>query len=363
MSRTLIYIGVFVLILIVLIWYFSNIVIYVSLSMVFATLLRPLTNRISKFEINRRSIPRPIAILISYSAFFAIIFAFITLFIPLISSQIEVLSSLDFDTVYKNLYGPVKSFEAFIIKNNITDMDAGFLSQTIHDKLFGVFKRIQISELINGFFSVAGSLFVGFIAILFITFFLLYEDGILRRQVISIVPNRYFEVFISALYKIEKLLSNYLNGLLLQIISIFTLSGLGLTIMGFDYALTIAVFAAVANIIPYLGPIIGASFGVLVLISTQGEMTFSNDTVLMILNVLSVFAIVQIIDNIILQPLIFSKSVKAHPLEIFVIIFAGATIAGIPGMIAAIPVYTIVKVSTSEINTGFKRYKVFKSKN
>jgi predicted PurR-regulated permease PerM len=65
-------------------------------------------------------------------------------------------------------------------------------------------------------------------------------------------------------------------------------------------------------------------------------------------------------DNIVLQPLIFSKSVKAHPLEIFIIIFAGATLAGIPGMIAAIPVYTILRVSAVELYAGYKQYHIFR---
>ena len=71
---------------------------------------------------------------------------------------------------------------------------------------------------------------------------------------------------------------------------------------------------------------------------------------------------VQVTDNVLLQPLIFSKSVKAHPLEIFVIIFAGAKIAGIPGMIFAIPVYTIFRVSILEFFNGYKSYKIFKIK-
>ncbi|MCK5372671.1 MAG: AI-2E family transporter, partial [Cyclobacteriaceae bacterium] len=74
----------------------------------------------------------------------------------------------------------------------------------------------------------------------------------------------------------------------------------------------------------------------------------------------SVFAIVQLTDNVILQPLIFSKSVKAHPLEIFIIIFAGATLAGVVGMIAAIPVYTIIRVFVMEIYSGYKSYHIFK---
>jgi predicted PurR-regulated permease PerM len=70
---------------------------------------------------------------------------------------------------------------------------------------------------------------------------------------------------------------------------------------------------------------------------------------------------VQITDNIVLQPLIFSKSVKAHPLEIFVIIFAGASLAGVLGMIAAIPVYTIIRVVLIELYQGYKQYKIFQN--
>jgi predicted PurR-regulated permease PerM len=74
-----------------------------------------------------------------------------------------------------------------------------------------------------------------------------------------------------------------------------------------------------------------------------------------------VFATVQVVDNIFLQPMIFSKSVKAHPLEIFIVIFAGATLAGIPGMIAAIPGYTVIRVSVMEIYRGYKSYHIFKN--
>jgi predicted PurR-regulated permease PerM len=120
------------------------------------------------------------------------------------------------------------------------------------------------------------------------------------------------------------------------------------------------VFAAVANLIPYLGPILGACFGIVVGISTSGHITLSRELFILVVKILSVFGVVQVTDNVLLQPLIFSKSVKAHPLEIFVVIFAGATIAGIPGMIAAIPAYTIIRVSVIEVYAGVKGYRVFK---
>ncbi|MFT6867001.1 MAG: putative PurR-regulated permease PerM [Cyclobacteriaceae bacterium] len=363
MSKTLIAIGIFVVLLVITIWYFSSIFIYVSLSLVFATVLRPITNRIAKFEILNRSVPKPIAILVAYLALVGVIGAFITLFIPLISYQIDVISTVDFDNIFDKVFAPIKSVEGFLIRNDLTTEPQGFLVESVHDSIFNFFHIIQFTEIINGIFSVAGSLFIGLLAITFITFFLLYENGIIRRQFISVIPNQYFEVFISALYKIEKLLSNYLLGLLFQMLSIFTLASIGLTIVGIDYAITIAVFAAVANLIPYLGPILGGIFGIFVAISTSGDFGFTNEILLLFVKVFSVFAFVQVTDNVFLQPLIFSKSVKAHPLEIFVIIFVGATIAGIPGMIAAIPVYTVIKVSSTEIYAGFNRYRVFKSKN
>lgn len=175
----------------------------------------------------------------------------------------------------------------------------------------------------------------------------------------NFIPNKYFELSVATFHKVEQLLSNYLLGLLIQISVIFSIASIGLTIANVEYAMTIAVFAAVANLIPYAGPMLGAIFGVLVGLST-GEFSAANEVYFFLFKVLAVFSVVQLSDNVILQPFIFSKSVKAHPLEIFVIIFAGAKIAGVLGMIFAIPVYTIFRVSIQEFYKGYKEYRIFK---
>jgi predicted PurR-regulated permease PerM len=204
------------------------------------------------------------------------------------------------------------------------------------------------------------SLFIGLLAIAFISFFLLLENGLLRRNLMNLIPNPYFELSVATFTKVEKLLSNYLSGLLIQMLTIFSFASLGLSLLGVEYSLTIALFAAVANLIPYAGPILGASFGIIVGIST-GNFETNIELNYLIFKILSVFAIVQVIDNILVQPLIFSKSVKAHPLEIFVVIFVGAKIGGIVGMIFAIPVYTIFRVSVIEFFNGYKSYRIFKT--
>jgi predicted PurR-regulated permease PerM len=275
-----------------------------------------------------------------------------------------VLQGLDYENMLSKIEKPMLGIEEFLIKNQLYDQPEGTLLQNIQKSIVSFIREggtFDVGQIVNNLFSVAGSVTIGIIAVIFITFFLLYEKGLFRRTVLRLVPNKYFEVVITAFSKIEKLLSNYLIGLLVQMTAIFTLATIGLSITGIKYAASIALFAAVANVIPYLGPILGAMFGIIISISTT---TFSgpNELLVITLKILIVFAIVQLNDNLVFQPLIFSKSVKAHPLEIFIIIFVGATLGGIIGMIAAIPVYTIVRVSFIEFSQGFKQYQIFKAK-
>lgn len=361
MRKLLLVLGLIVLVLILTIWFFSNIFFYLILSLVLATILRPFTRYLSSFEIFGGRIPRSLSIFLAFAAVVFFFGSFVVLFIPLFSHQIDVLMQVDFDQVFGQVIAPIYRLEDYLIKNELTTKPTGFLVENLRSSFIGFIQRLDFSELINGFISITGGLLVGLLAIAFITFFFLHEDGILKRLMVRLIPNQYFEVYISALYKIEKLLSNYLIGLLFQMIAIFSLASVGLSIVGVEYAITIAIFAAVANLVPYLGPMLGGIFGMIVALSTSASPMFSNETALLLVKVFGVFSVVQMTDNVLLQPLIFSKSVKAHPLEIFVVIFVGATIAGIVGMIAAIPTYTIVRVSFTEIYSGFGSYKVFKN--
>lgn len=340
-------------------WYFSNITMYFVFSLVLAAILRPLTNRINSFHIFGQHVPRWISIFISFAVVGAIIFFIGALFFPLIGAQIQVIATYDLDYVYQQIQNPAGRIEDLLIKYEIIKSEPGFLITQVRENLVNSFGKINIQGLINTVFSTTSSILLAFMAISFITFFLLLENGLLRRNIMSLVPNAYFELAVYTFNKVERLLSNYLVGLLIQLTCIFSLAAIGLSLMGIEYALTIAMFAAVANLIPYAGPILGAAFGVIVGLTT-GSFESSNEIIFMVVKILSVFSVVQLTDNVVLQPLIFSKSVKAHPLEIFVIIFAGAKIAGILGMIFAIPVYTIFRVSFLEFYKGYREYRIFK---
>lgn len=361
MQRFFIYLILFLAVFLLFGWYFSNVTLYLILSLIFAALLRPLTNRLNDFHLVKQHIPRWLAILISYASIVLLIFLLSLMFLPLINNQLIILSEMDLEGIYLQVQEPIGRLERLLVRYQLVENKPGSLFEELKTSIIDFIKTFDFGGFISGLINLTSSLLIGIMAVGFITFFLLLENGLLRRNLLNLIPNAYFELSVATFTKVEKLLSNYLFGLLIQMLFIFSIASLGLTLAGVEYALTIALFAAVANLIPYAGPILGSVFGIIVGISTG---TFSSDAeyTYFLFKILSVFAVVQLTDNVILQPMIFSKTVKAHPLEIFVIIFAGAKIAGILGMIFAIPVYTIFRVSVMEFFRGYKSYQIFKIK-
>ncbi len=361
MQRFFIYLVLFLVCFFVFGWYFSNITLYLVLSLILAAILRPLTNRLNNFHLLGQHLPRWFAILASYSAIVGLLILLSLLFFPLINQQILIISELDLAGIYAQIQPPVSRVENFLFRYQLLENEPGYLFDELRNSIAKVIKNFDFASFIGGVIDTTTSILIGIMAVSFITFFLLLENGLLRRNLLNLIPNPYFELSVATFTKVEKLLSNYLSGLFIQMLAIFSLASFGLTIVSVEYALTIALFAAVANLIPYAGPILGSLFGIIIGISTGSFETSSEFTYLLI-KIVSVFAAVQLTDNIVLQPMIFSKSVKAHPLEIFVVIFAGAKIAGVVGMIFAIPVYTIFRVSSMEFFLGYKSYRIFKIK-
>jgi predicted PurR-regulated permease PerM len=361
MKKTALYIFLILGALVLFIWFFTNIFTYLILSLVLASILRPLVDRLNGARFFGLHIPRWASIFMAFGVVIGLLSLFVVLFIPLIDEQISILSALEIDDVTEAILEPIRSFEAFLIDKKLSADAPGFLVEDLRDSIAKAINKIQFQSILSIILSFLSSFFVGLLALTFITFLLLYEKGLLRNGIIDLIPNKYFEVSIAALNKIERLLSNYLLGLSIQVFVVFSLAAIGLTIMGVKYSLTIALFAALANLIPYAGPLLGSIFGIIVGLSTSSDLVDSNDYIFLIAKIIAVFVVIQLTDNIVLQPVIFSKSVKVHPLEIFVIIFAGATIAGVPGMIAAIPTYTILRVSVVELRRGYKQYSIFRS--
>ncbi|TAE08479.1 MAG: AI-2E family transporter [Bacteroidetes bacterium] len=342
-------------------WLFWGLIFYILIALVISTLLHPFTDYIADIEVFSWRVPRIVAVLLSFGLLALVPFLFILLFVPLIAEQASILQKLDYHTVLSRLQSPVDGIEEFIMTNFPDDeRQAGFLKQEITHNLTSFVSGLDVGKLLNYLVGFAGSILFYVVAVSFITFFFLYEKGLFRRNVLALVPNAYFEVAVNTFYKIEKLLSNYLLGILGQMVIMFAILSIGLSIMGIKYALTIAIFMAMMNIIPYLGPALGLVFATLVILSTpsaQGD--FANNGYVL-LQVLPIILGALMFDSLFVQPFIYSKSVKAHPLEIFFAIFVGATLAGGLGMLLAIPAYTILRVGYLELRASMQQYRVFR---
>jgi predicted PurR-regulated permease PerM len=212
----------------------------------------------------------------------------------------------------------------------------------------------NLQSLFSYFVGFTGNFFITLFSITFITFFFVKDDKLPKQIILGIVPDRYTRRAHRVLVQAELLLTRYFIGLILQISSITLVAYIGLTIIGIKNALLIGFFAGVVNIIPYLGPIIGALFGTFVAISTNLELQTANELLSVIFQVFLVFGVVQMMDNMVFQPLIFSSSVKAHPLEVFIIVLVGGRLGGILGMVAAIPTYTFIRIVAKEFLNEFE---------
>jgi len=181
-----------------------------------------------------------------------------------------------------------------------------------------------------------------FIFVPFITFFLLIESRAIKKYLVSLVPNRYFEVSLNLLYRIDKQLGNYLGGLIVECLIIGTLSAIGLYFLNVRYFLFIGIVAGIVNVVPYLGPLIGSSLAIIVVLLERG--TFTN-----VIQVLVLFIAIRLIDDLLIIPGVISKVVKVHPVVVLIAILIGENLMGILGMILAIPIYEVFRIILKEI--------------
>ena len=168
--------------------------------------------------------------------------------------------------------------------------------------------------------------------------------------IVLMIPAKHEESIKKAMESVRHLLMRYFVGLLGQASGMIILTTIGMSIAGIEFSLAVVIglIVGVINIIPYLGPYLGGSIGILLGVANNLHMDFSVELLPMVLSMFAVILCVQLVDTFLFQPLIFGKSVRAHPLEIFLVILMAGTLAGIPGMILGIPIYTVLRVFAKE---------------
>ena len=323
--------------------FFSNIITYILISWVLSMIGQPLMKFFLRFRYKNIGIGASLAAILTMFSFIIIFALIIYIFVPPIIVQAQNLSNVDYTKIEHAIEKPTKQISDWLHQYGIIPPNKSAL-----DQLVGTVKTVvnpaRISNILETVVGTIGTIIVTITSVLFITFFFLKDQTMFAEAITSVAPTNYVSHMRTALDDIRTLLIRYFGGILIQMVAITSIVAGALTIMGVPNALLIGFFAALMNIIPYVGPLIGAAFGVLITFSTHLDMDFYTQIVPLLIKVLLVFPIVQMIDGFILQPYIFSNRVMAHPLEIFIVIWIGADIWGIPGMILAIPTYTVLRV-------------------
>lgn len=280
-----------------------------------------------------------IIVIMLYLVLFSLLFIII---LPPVVSQVDKLIHLDYDKVFTTLQKPIERLMDKLVDLKLISAD-DINPKRVKDFFLSIFNIHGLSNVLSSMVSVAGNLLMSIFSVGFITFFFLKEKSMFSEIITSLVPERYIEQTLSIIQEVSFLLKRYFSGILLQVIILMTYVFIVLSLFGIEKALVIAFFAAVINIIPYIGPLIGATFGLFIVLTNNLGMDFYDVIVDKMVIVLITFATMQALDNYILQPMIYSDKIKAHPLEIFIVILVGAKIYGIVGMVLAIPTYIVFR--------------------
>lgn len=327
-------------------------IVYLIIAGIITFLGKPVIRLLRKIPIGRKRIPLWVCSAMTIVALLAVISGALSLIGPAFNKELSVLEKINYSQLFAQIENNFDAAQGLLSKWNLADEVAAFDAEAwIKAKVNSKTVTSTFGTLVGGL----GSISIAIFSIIFILFFFLKEERLADTAINNFIADKYTEQIRHVVPKVKRTLSRYILGLTIQVISIFTMIYIGLHIAGFQNVLIIALFAATMNVIPYIGPLIGGGFGIILglgqELATNPEMESFTVTAGLLL---SVFVIVQLIDNIITQPIIFSNSINAHPLEIFIVISVAGTVAGIPGMVVAVPLYSILRIVAKEFNVNIK---------
>ena len=334
---------------VVLLLYFlfeiRSVLLYILLGAGISLMGRPLM----LFLTSRLKMRNGFAVIICLIIFLLIFAGIFTLSVPIVVEQTHILSQIDIQKIATDLNRISAEFSTYfhLEKYNLIDI----LKKSDISKYFSL---NWIPDLLNSILSGFGGFMIGLFSVVFIAFFALKDSKLLENSLLVFAKNEDESKFMNAFTKIKELLSRYFLGLLLQVFVLFVLYSILLLIFDIDNPIALALIAAMLNLIPYLGPAIGCLLMMVLTITGNLEMDFSSVILPKMIYILIGYIFIQLIDNFVNQPIIFGTSVRSHPLEIFIAILILGILFGIPGLIAAVPLYTAIKVISKEFLSEYK---------
>lgn len=344
-------------------WYFRSTIIYIAVAAVVSFICRPVARTLGKVRIKTLRLPSWLTAVVSICLVLTVIIGIITQIIPVVNGIVQNVtlnlksSALDGSAVAEwferaNLW----------LIDRIPRLGRGFkLQESMTEWVTDAFDVSSITSVVGSVATILGNIGIGLFSVVFICFFFVKDENLFRKIIGAIVPDEIEDEAIIAVGEIEHLLTRYFGGLVCEIIGVALIDFIGLWAIariGLYPAIGIAFIAGLLNIIPYVGPWIGCALGtalgVVIKFSAATAAGTSPALWMTAVTILAVFIFTQVVDNFLFQPLIYSKSIKSSPLEIFIVLLMAGHIGGVAGMLVAIPSYTVIRVVASRFLRGFK---------
>lgn len=352
MSRYIIALVVTAVILF-LVWFFSNIVAYIVVSAVIAIIAKPLVNLVTGLKVGRVCVPKWAGALITLIAVWGIIALLFAVFVPLIFAKANQISTSNISDTVAALKEPLASVDLWI-KNMFAIGSSDFsIVDATTNQLGSVFNIEFINKMVTSVATTVIDIVIAAFSISFITFFFLKEEDLFRDMVVAVFPQKHEQKIINVIESVTNLLMRYFRGIVTESSIMTAIVTIGLSLFGIPLqdALLIGLCTGLLNVIPYLGPIIGICVGIF--LGVVGGAPASMTLVFMMTCIAGTILFAQLVDNLILQPVLYAKNAKAHPLEIFIVILMAGSIAGVVGMLLAIPSYNVIRVFAKEFFNKF----------
>jgi predicted PurR-regulated permease PerM len=307
------------------------------LGLVVAYLMLPLVNLLDRHMprlLQKRRMARPLAILLVYLVGLVILAGVIAFVVPLVGDQATSLWDAREELIQTG-YDLVQNVMAIYRSEGIPDT----LRQALEDNLSQISAKAAslvqsgLTRTISAVTSTI-SFVLGFIVIPFWLFYILNDQVEVSAGLFTLVPERW-EADVRNLLRIsDDIFSAYIRGQLLLCLFIGTLATIGLMLIGVPYALVLGLVAGIFELIPYIGPLLGAVPGVIV--AALVSWPKAGWAIL-------VFFIIQQIENLFLVPRISGRSVRLHPALVMVVLVVGNEAAGLWGMLLAVPITALIR--------------------
>lgn len=336
-----------------IVYYFSDIVAYILIAWVLSMLGKPLVIFYRKhLHIGRFRLGPSGAAMLTILTFFAILIGILLVFVPTIVAQARNLSTVDYQALGEKMRPMFYNLD--LQMHNIGLLSPGeSLATKTQEILSNWFKPTLLGDFLSQFLGVAGNVLITFASVTFILFFFLQDSHLFTGIIHAVVPDKEEHKVQTAVNESSQVLTRYFRGLLIQLGAFSLVTTLILWILGIKNAVLIGAFGGIFNVIPYIGPALGMIFGTFITISSNLDADLAQ-ILPMLVKVVVTFFTVQAIDNNLVGPMIMSKSVQAHPLEIFIVTLVAAKMGGVVGMVIGVPVYTVLRVVARTFFSEFK---------